>query len=83
MGYNDFSLRLTKAERYKRNYRLIKNMYQNTTLAKQYQSKDDDILWGHLGIQVTKSIPKLRKVSKDKLPYYERKLDHFLYLIQV
>lgn len=71
--------KLTRAERYKRNYRLVKNAYQDTTLAKLAQTWSDDRIYNDLGVKITKSTPKLRKVPKTKKAYYTRKLTKFLY----
>lgn len=66
--------KLTRAERYKRNYRIIKNAYQDSTLAKKYQTWSDDQIYKELGLKVAnKKTPELKKVSKDKQAYYKRK----------
>jgi len=70
--------KFTRAERYKRNYRLIKNAYQDATLAKAAQSWSDQKLYDDLGVKVTKSMPKLRQVPKTKKAYYNNKLIKFL-----
>ena len=71
---------MTKAERYKRNYGLIRNMYQNSTLAKKYQTYSDENIYKELGVDVSgKTTPRLRKIDKDKQGYYNRKLDKYVY----
>lgn len=69
--------KLARAERYKRNYRLIKNTYQDTKLAKRGQTWSDERLYKELGIKITKSTPKLKKIKKSKQAYYDRKLRKF------
>lgn len=71
--------KMTKAELYKRNYRLVKNAFQDTTLAKKAQTWSDKTLYDTLGIKATKSTPKLKKIDKSKKSYYNRKLNKFLY----
>lgn len=72
--------KLTRAERYKRNYRIIKNTYQNTTLAKRAQTWGDDRLYKDLGIKVSnKKTPVLKKIKHSQQSYYNRKLDKFVY----
>lgn len=71
--------KLTRAERYKRNYRIIKNAYQDTTLAKQGQTWSDERIYNDLGLNVNKKTPKLKSITADKKPYYTRKLNKFLY----
>jgi len=71
---------MTKAERYKRNYRIIKNTYQDTTLAKSGQTWSDERLYNDLGIKVSnKPTPELKKVAPSKKSYYTRKLNKYLY----
>lgn len=73
---------LTRAERYKRNYALIKNKFNDTALASKYRTYSDDNLYKILGIEIKESTPKdieLKKYSKDQEYYYKRKLDNFRY----
>lgn len=70
---------MTRAERYKRNYRLIKNAYNNAVLAKRAQTWSDERIYNELGVKITKSTPKLKVIPKEKNTYYERKLKNFLY----
>lgn len=67
---------MTKSERYKRNYRLVRNAFMNSELAKRAQSWSDEKLYNTLGIKVTKTTPTLKPMaSKTRLPYYKRKYD--------
>ena len=71
---------MTRAERYKRNYALIKNTYQNSTLAKRGQTWSDERIFNELGVKVTeKSTPKLKKIKTSQTAYYTRKLNKFIY----
>ena len=68
---------MTRAERYKRNYRLIKNTFQNTTLAKRAQTWSDATIYEKLGIKVGgKRTPEIKKLkTKRQLGFY---LNNFL-----
>lgn len=75
---------LSRAERYKRNYRLIVNTYQDSKLAKKYQSASDTTLYNDLGIKIPKKydtkIPELKKIKQPTVKqrsYYKRKLEKF------
>jgi len=46
--------KLTRAERYKRNYALIRNKYNNSVLAKRAQTWGTKKLYNELGIDVNK-----------------------------
>jgi len=71
---------MTRAERYKRNYRIIKNTYQDTTLAKSAQTWSDDRLYSELGIKVeNKKTPDLKQIQPERKAYYTRKLNKYLY----
>lgn len=72
---------LTRAQRYKRNYGLIKNEYQDTKLAKKAQTWSDEHILNELGIDVKgKRTPKLRKLKTSRQKaYYKRKLSNFFY----
>ena len=62
--------KLTRAERYKRNYGLIKNAYQNSTLAKRGQTWSDERIYKELGVKVTsKSTPDLKKITSSQQTY--------------
>jgi len=72
--------KLTRAERYKRNYGLIRNSYQNSVLAKRGQTWSDERIYKELGIKVTsKKTPILKKIDSKKQAYYDRKFDKFIY----
>ena len=72
--------KLTRAERYKRNYGLIRNAYQNSVLAKRAQTWSDAHIYKELGIKVTsKKTPILKKIDLKKSAYYNRKLTKFIY----
>lgn len=70
---------MTRAEIKKRNYALIRNTYMRPDLAKSAQGWSDKRLYDELGIKVTKSTPKLKKVKASSKNYYNRKLEKFLY----
>ena len=71
---------LTRAERYKRNYGLIRNAYQNSTLAKRAQTWSAKKIYQELGIKVDKKkTPILKKIDPKKQAYYDRKLDKYVY----
>jgi len=71
---------MTRAERYKRNYGLIRNAYQNSTLAKRAQTWSDEKIYKELGVNVTsKKTPDLKKIVSSKQSYYDRKLEKFIY----
>ena len=71
---------LTRAEKYKRNYRLIKNAYQDATLANTAQSWSDERLYNDLGVKVTsKRTPELKSIKPTQKSYYTRKLNKYLY----
>lgn len=71
---------MTRAERYKRNYGLIRNAYQNSVLAKRGQTWSDERIYKELGIKVaSKKPPQLKKIDTTKQAYYTRKLDKFIY----
>ena len=75
--------KLTKAERYKRNYALIRNTYQNPDLAKHARTWGADRLWNELGVKVPeykagKEI-ELKEIRPKQQAYYDRKLANFLY----
>lgn len=70
---------MNKADRYKRNYRLIRNEYNDPKLARKARTWSDERLYNELGIKTTiKKEPKLKELSTND-SYYERKLDHFKY----
>lgn len=72
--------KLTRAERYKRNYGLIRNTYQNSTLAKRSQTWSDERIYKELGIKVSnKKTPLLKKIEPKKQSYYNRKFDKFIF----
>lgn len=72
--------KLTRAERYKRNYRIIKNTYQDTTLAKSAQTWSDKRIYEDLGIKVAKKkTPEFKYIKKTQKAYYTRKLNKYLY----
>jgi len=65
----------TRAERYKKVYRIVKNTYQDTALAKKSQTWSDETLYRELGIRIgKKKTPELKKINKKQRPYYSRKL---------
>lgn len=71
---------LTRAERYKRNYRLIQNTYHNSTLSKRAQTWGADKIYTELGIKVeSKKTPELKSIKKSRQSYYDRKLDKYIY----
>lgn len=71
---------LTRAERYKRNYRYIKNAYQDATLAKQAQTWSDERIYNDLGVRVAKKkTPELKRIKPTQKSYYTRKLNKYLY----
>jgi len=71
---------MTRAERYKRNYGLIRNAYQNSVLAKRGQTWSDEKIFKELGIIVTsKETPTLKKIDSSRQSYFNRKLDKFIY----
>lgn len=72
---------MTRAERYKRNYRLIKNTFQNTTLAKRAQTWSDATIYEKLGIKVGgKRTPEIKKLkTKRQRDYYAKKYNKFVY----
>ena len=70
---------LTRAERYKRNYALIRNTYQDPALAKHARTWGDKKLYEELGITITKRTPDLKPTKTKKKAYYDRKLANFLY----
>ena len=70
--------KLTRAERYKRNYRLIQNTYQDSKLSKKAQTWSDDRIYKELGIKVAnKKTPELKKVKKERKTYYARKYNKY------
>ena len=71
--------KLTRAERYKRNYRIVKNAYQNSTLAKRAQTWSDERLYNELGVKVEVKTPTLKTATKRQVTSAKRKLDHFIY----
>lgn len=74
---------LTRAERYKRNYALIRNTYQNPTLAKHARTWGAAKLYNELGIKVpeykTRQQVELKEIRPKQKAYYDRKLANFLY----
>ena len=68
---------MTRAERYKRNYRKIKNTYQDTKLAKQAQTWSDERLYTELGIKAEGATPELRTIEPEQQSRYKRKLEKF------
>ena len=71
---------MTKAERYKRNYRLIKNKFHDTKLAKKYQSYSDDQIYSQLGIKVAnKKTPELKTATKSQVSRSRRLLLKYQY----
>lgn len=71
---------LTRAERYKRNYRLISNKWKNPTLAKRAQSWSDERISKELGIEVKgKRTPKLQTYTKRQARNADKKLVKFIY----
>lgn len=72
--------KLTRAERYKRNYRLIKNAYQDATLSKHAQTWSDERIYKDLGVRVkNKKTPEIKSIDKTQKSYYTRKLNKYLY----
>lgn len=72
--------KLTRAERYKRNYRLIQNAYHNSTLSKRAQTWGAEKIYNELGIKVdSKKTPQLKKIAPKRQSYYDRKLDKYIY----
>ena len=70
---------MTRAERYKRNYRIVKNTYQNTVLAKRAQTWSDDRLYKGLGVKANVKTPRLKTITKKQQARFDRKLDKFIY----
>ena len=66
-----------RAKRYKKVYRIVKNTYQDTQLAKRSQTWSDERLYRELGVKVGKKTPELKKVKKTRIPYYRRKYKKF------
>ena len=74
-------VKLTRAERYKRNYRIIMNTYHNSPLAKFYQTHGAESIFNDLGVRVDhKKTPNLKHIkTRSQRLYYNRKLTKFLY----
>jgi len=71
---------LSRAERYKRNYRILRNTYNDTELARKARTWSDDRLYKELGVNVSnKKTPDLKYIAPKRDAYYKRKLDHFKY----
>jgi hypothetical protein len=74
--------KLDRTQRYSRNYRLIRNEYNDAKLARRARTWSDERIYKELGIQVTKKPkPKLKELATEpkQVRYYQRKLDHFTY----
>lgn len=72
---------MTRAERYKRNYRIIKNVYHDTALAKRAQTWSDEHIYNDLGIRVgNRKTPELKQnVSQRQITSAKRRLANFQY----
>lgn len=71
---------LTRAERYKRNYRIIRNKYHDSELAKKAQTWSDETIYQDLGIKVTnRKTPELKKSTKAQKSRGKRNLNKYLY----
>lgn len=72
---------LTRAERYKRNFRIIKNTYQDTNLARMARTWGEKRLFDELGIDVkNKRTPVLKQINTQRQKtYYTRKLQKFVF----
>ena len=70
---------MTRAEIYKRNYRIVKNTYQNTILAKRAQTWSDDRLYKELGVKANVKTPRLKTITKKQQARFDRKLEKFIY----
>lgn len=71
--------KLSRAEIYKRNYRKVKNAYQDTKLAKRAQTWSDERLYNELGIKATGKTPQLKTVKSSDKARFKRKLENFRY----
>ena len=70
---------MNRAERYKRNYRIVRNAYNDPKLARRARTWSDERLYNELGITTTvKKEPELKELSTNN-SYYERKLENFTY----
>jgi len=74
--------KMTRAERYKRNYALVRNAYNNATLAKRAQTWSDQRLYDELGIKTrhktVKNVTLKPLKPKAKQSYYDKKLTNFV-----
>lgn len=68
---------MTRAEKRTRNYRLVRNKFQNVELAKRAREWSDERLYNELGIKTTKTIPKLKEIKASRQSYYDRKLSKY------
>lgn len=75
---------ITRKIRYKIIYRVVKNKFQDTKLAKRAQTWSNARLLKELGVKAyqIKQEPELRKIkTKKEKKYYARKLSNFQYAI--
>lgn len=56
---------MTRAERERRRYRVVVNATGDVKLARQLRARSDQFIYENYGIKVTKTIPKIREVSKE------------------
>ena len=72
--------KLTRAERYKRNYGLIRNRYYDSKLAKKAQTWSDQKIYDELGINVTnRKTPTLKPATPAKQTRAKRELYNYQY----
>lgn len=73
------TIKMTRAERYKRNYGLVRNKYFDSKLAKKYQSYSDEKLYTELGIKVGDKTPQLKTFTDTKRTSGKRNLAKYRY----
>lgn len=75
---------MNRAERYKRNYRIVKNKYHDTKLAKRVQSWSDERLYNELGVKVGgKHTPDLKPTTPSQKVRARRELGKLNYALDL
>ena len=74
---------MNRAERYKRNYALIRNKYFDHKLAQASRTWSDERIYKELGIRVGRTTPELTPLTAENITRGKRKYANYQYGIEV
>jgi hypothetical protein len=76
-------MKLSRSEKRKRNFALIKNKYADIDIARQARDWSDKRIYSELGIKVTKKTPDLKQYDAKTTRRKQRELKNFWYAREI